>query len=264
MQPALNQNDNIARVIARGMFLLFFFAGAFSAHASTTNGSIDSTHKYAWGAVSGYVNFAPDRGGITITDSAITGYAWSANTGWINFDTAESGVTNNGEGTLGGFAWDSNAGWVSFAGVTIDSSGQFHGQATGGTVNGASYIINFECATCTVTTDWRPASSRPSAGSGGGSSALPQIVTTVTTVTTASEFPQENGTAKESSPQPTESSISGRNTEAVSSSIVNSLENAVSSSVTQTKNIFSNLMYSISYFILSVWHFLLTVWHFFF
>ncbi|MFA5745089.1 MAG: hypothetical protein WC887_02650 [Candidatus Paceibacterota bacterium] len=242
------------------------FISPISVHASTTSGTIDTTHKYAFSNVGGYVNFAPDKGGLTITDSAITGYAWSANTGWINFDTTQSGVTNDGEGTLGGFAWDSNAGWISFSGVTIDSSGQFHGQATGGTVNGVSYGINFECTSCVVSTDWRPASSRPSGSGGGSSSTLPrttptQTVTTVTTVSTAPEFPQEKGTVKKDSPQPIEPSISNGNIEAILSSAANYVENAVSSSVTQAKNIFSNLIHSIWYFVLSVGHFLLTVWH---
>jgi hypothetical protein len=246
--------------------LLFVFAT--SAYASTISGSVDSTNKYAWGNVAGYINFAPTNGGLTITDSGITGYAWSSNTGWINFDTAQSSVTNDGEGTLGGYAWDEGAGWVSFTGVTIDSSGQFNGMATGGTVRGASYAINFDCATCTVTTDWRPASSRPSTApaGGGGSAILPRTTTTktITTVTTVSQtpaFPQEKGTVKKNAPQPTEPGISGGNAGTVSSSVGNYIGNAVSSFVTQAKNMFLNLTHTVWSAVLSVGHFFATAWH---
>ncbi|MCX6788142.1 MAG: peptidoglycan-binding protein [Candidatus Kaiserbacteria bacterium] len=171
----LNRRNNLACAA----LLLLFLTSASSAHASQTSGTIDSTYKYAWSNVAGHVNFAPTTGGLTITDSAITGYAWSANTGWINFNATQSHVTNDGAGNLGGYAWDSGAGWVSFTGVTINSSGRFHGTATGGTVNGASYAINFNCTNCDVRTDWRPASARtttttttstpaPSVSSGGG------------------------------------------------------------------------------------------------
>jgi len=134
--------------------------GAYVAHASTTSGTIDTTYKYAWSNVGGWVNFGATNGGITITDTALTGYAWSANDGWINLAPTQSGVTNDGAGNLSGFAWDAGGGWVDFSGVTINSSGKFTGTATGGTVNGASYVINFDCTNCDVRTDWRPSSSR--------------------------------------------------------------------------------------------------------
>ncbi|MHB8860610.1 MAG: hypothetical protein ACYC48_02645 [Minisyncoccota bacterium] len=121
--------------------------------AYASSGTISSSYKYAWSNVGGWVNFAPTNSTVTVTDSALTGYAWSANDGWINFSPSNGGVTNSG-GALGGFAWDQSAGWVNFAGVTIDSSGKFHGQATG--ANG--YAINFSCTNCDVRTDWRPAS----------------------------------------------------------------------------------------------------------
>lgn len=161
-------------VLALGILLI-----APIAYASATVGSVDSAYKYAWSNVGGYVNFAPTQGGVVITDSAITGYAWSANSGYINFDTNLSGVTNDGEGNLGGFAWGEGAGWISFSGVTIGDDGTFSGTATGGTVNGASYAIAFDCANCDVRTDWRPASARASSGdsedSSGGSSGQSQV-----------------------------------------------------------------------------------------
>lgn len=165
---------------------LLLLAGASVAHASQTSGTIDPAYKYAWSTVAGYVNFAPTNGGLTITDSAITGYAWGANTGWLNFSATNGGVTNNAAGALGGYAWDEGAGWVSFTGVTIDSSGKFRGTATGGTVNGASYVLNFDCASCDVRTDWRPASSRTTGtSSSGGNGAISLIIITAATTTTS-------------------------------------------------------------------------------
>lgn len=149
-------------------FFIFFVltgTGASFAHASATSGTIDTTHKYAWSNVGGWVNFAvASTAGtsyqVTVTDTGLTGYVWSANDGWINLAPAQSGVKNDGVGNLSGSAWDAGAGWVNFSGVKINSSGKFTGSATGGTVLGASYQINFDCANCDVETDWRPASAR--------------------------------------------------------------------------------------------------------
>lgn len=177
-QARQRRNNVVLRGTAYLALSIFFilpiiFAGA--PHASASSGGIDATHKYAFSNVGGYVNFGTANGGVTVTDNILSGYAWSANDGWINLAPALSGVKNNGSGTLSGFAWDESAGWVNFTGVTIDSSGQFQGQATGGTVNGASYAINFDCTSCSVVTDWRPSSRAGFTGS-----ISPIIVTTVT------------------------------------------------------------------------------------
>ena len=75
---------------------IFLFSNI--ALASTTNGAIDSTYKYAWGKNIGWINFGASNGNVSITDSALTGYAWSDNYGWINLNPTNSGVTNNAEG----------------------------------------------------------------------------------------------------------------------------------------------------------------------
>ncbi len=155
MQPVRRKRNS-------ALLALVFLASAPFAHASTTSGTIDSTHKYAWSSEGGWINLAPTNAGISVTDSALSGYAWSTNDGWINFSPTHSGVTNDSNGNLGGFAWDSTLGWVSFTGVTIDSSGKFHGQAVG-----ANETITFDCTNCDVQTDWRPASSRTTPSSGG-------------------------------------------------------------------------------------------------
>ncbi|MEN9338062.1 MAG: hypothetical protein RIQ41_376 [Candidatus Parcubacteria bacterium] len=124
--------------------------------------NIDSSKKYGWSDVGGWVNFSPTNGGVNVNDSTLTGYAWAQNTGWIALDTTQSGVTNDGQGNLGGFAWSQAEGWLSFSGVTIDSDGYFHGSAVG-----ASSTITFDCANCSVQTSWRRPASTGSFSSGG-------------------------------------------------------------------------------------------------
>jgi len=149
---------------------------AVDVSASETNGTINSSYKFAWGENLGWVNMAPQTGGgLSITDSAVTGYAWTSAAGWLNFSA--DGVTNTSEGVLGGSAWSSQKGWIDFTGVTINSSGVFTG--TAGTEGSTAGRISFDCDNCEVRTDWRPASARTSddddsivssGSSGGGSS----------------------------------------------------------------------------------------------
>ena len=162
---ASSQKYSVAWILSLLVFVVSIGTGASLAHASTTSGTIDTTHKYAWSNVGGWVNFAVASATgtsyqVPVTDTGLTGYAWSANDGWINLAPAQVGVKNDGAGNLSGYAWDAGAGWVDFSNVKINPSGKFTGSATGGTVLGASYSINFDCANCDVETDWRPASSR--------------------------------------------------------------------------------------------------------
>ena len=120
--------------------------------ASATDGTIDSSSKYAWGENVGWVNFGTSGGNVHVTDSVLTGYAWSENYGWINLAPAGSGVTNDSNGALSGSAWGENLGYIDFGSVTINTSGQFTGHASG-TNTGQ---INFDCSHCAVVTDWRP------------------------------------------------------------------------------------------------------------
>jgi len=146
------------------LFLLFALSLRVPVFASTTDGTIDTTNKYAWGENVGWINFGNTNGNIHVTDSAITGYAWIANYGWVNMAPTNSGVTNDAEGNLSGYAWGENVGWIDFENVAINSSGVFTGTASG-TVTGT---ISFTCANCSVVTDWRPASTRGDGGGGGG------------------------------------------------------------------------------------------------
>ncbi len=155
--------------------------------ASTTDGTIDSTYKYAEGlnANVGKINFGLTAGNVHLTDTLLTGYAWSETSGWINLSPTNGGVTNNAEGVLSGYAWGENTGWINFAptqgGVTVDTLGVFHGYAWSQNLGWISFNCanNNSCATddFKVQTDWRPLSTRtttvtpsPSTTSTGGGS----------------------------------------------------------------------------------------------
>ena len=96
----------------------------------------------------GKVNLAPTNGGVTVSQTEMSGYAWGENVGWINFGpfvlnnvNDPSGVTINcsgGVGTASGYAWGQNTGWINFGPFTggntaqqvqIDSSGNLSGFA---------------------------------------------------------------------------------------------------------------------------------------
>ena len=112
-------------------------------------GNISATDKWAWGTNVGWVNFAPDNGGVTVYSDHLEGYAWAENIGWLRLGTcsgspcthtnttaANYGVNNDGHGQLSGYAWGTNVGWINFApsngGVTINpASGSFDGYAWG-------------------------------------------------------------------------------------------------------------------------------------
>lgn len=258
MQNLLNKK----KYAVPALFIMAFLANTLVASASS--GNIDPAHKYAWGRVAGYVNFAPTNAGLTVTDSALTGYAWGANTGWINFSAAQGGVTNDGNGTLGGYAWDAGGGWVSFTGVTIDSDGLFHGLATGGTVNGGTYAINFDCLNCDVRTTWRPASSYTTSGSSSGYGSISPIIITSTPPNVSSTVTTVVTTTKVSSPSQPTLNASGKNNpniKILTSTTTTTFKNPTASSTTKTatttakKTIVSsssNFIHSVINFIFSI------------
>lgn len=155
----------------RLLILVLAFALALPAYASETVGTVLPSDRYAWGDLIGWINFAPDDDqgyrGLVITDDRVTGFAWSRDHGWINFNPTSSGqgVTNTPEGDLGGSAWVSSLGWISMQGVTINESGEFVGIA--GNAGTDTARVSFDCSTCSVRTDWRPASVRTGDDDGG-------------------------------------------------------------------------------------------------
>ena len=140
------------------VFLMGLFISAvlaFPVFASNTDGTIDSTYKYAWGENTGWVNFGTANGDVHITDSGLSGYALSENMGWLYLGD----VVNDGEGNLSGYAWSENAGWIKFnptnGGVVINSSGEFTGSALGENIGWIIFDCDYQ-----VKTDWRPQSAR--------------------------------------------------------------------------------------------------------
>ena len=157
--------DKLKSMIILFIFIIGCLVFVPFSFASSTNGTIDSTYKYAWGENIGWINFDSANGNVQVTDSGLSGYALSENVGWINL----TDVVNDGNGNLSGMAWGENVGWIKFnpvnGGVTINSSGEFSGSALSENVG---WII-FDCSTSAcVKTDWRPVSARVVVGTGGG------------------------------------------------------------------------------------------------
>ena len=138
-------------------------------------GNIDAANKWAWGTNVGWVNFAPDNGGVTVYSDHLEGFAWAENVGWIklgactggspcthaNTTNSNYGVNNDGTGKLSGYAWSTTVGWINFdpAGaeqVTMNpATGDFSGYAWGENVG----WIHFQGSSPAykVSTAWRGA-----------------------------------------------------------------------------------------------------------
>ncbi len=145
------------------VLLLIFFGGFWPQITKALTG------KYAWSNQIGWINFNPDNGGFTVTDSAVTGYAWSESLGWINLSPSTQGIVNTTSGVLSGYAWGQNTGWINFSGVSINCGGNFTGSATGDVVG----TINFTCNQCGVSTTWKPSGCSVGGGGGGGDTSPP-------------------------------------------------------------------------------------------
>ena len=115
------KNFSKRNILVFFVFLMgLFISGVFvlPVFASSTDGTIDSTYRYAWTENTGWLNFGTTEGNVHITDSALTGYIWAENIGWISLNcsndnscsTVDYKVSNDGEGTLSGYAWGENIG----------------------------------------------------------------------------------------------------------------------------------------------------------
>lgn len=91
--------------------------------AWASEGNIDATYKYAWSENSGWENFRPTHGGVTVNDTYLSGYAWAENIGWVKLGSGTGPYDNdsktnwgvNRDGSdLSGYAWSENAGWINF------------------------------------------------------------------------------------------------------------------------------------------------------
>lgn len=140
----------------------------FATTEATTTNNIDTTNKWAWNDVIGWVDFNI-TGNVTVSSSSVTGYA-SSGVGYIALDCATSptgdctypyGVVNNGLGTLSGYAWNDAIGWINFKstsgpayGVTVSTStGDFSGFAWNDVVG----WFSFNCADLSIcgTSDYK-------------------------------------------------------------------------------------------------------------
>jgi len=96
-------------------------------------GNIDPFNKYSWSENSGWMNFRPDAGGVTVYEDHLEGWAKSDNIGWVHLEGEGYQVSKEVLGNLSGYGWNENVGWVDFnpaeSQVTIDFEGNFAGFA---------------------------------------------------------------------------------------------------------------------------------------
>lgn len=110
--------------------------------------NISPSEKYAWSENTGWINFKPTNGGVTVNeqDRYLSGYAWAENIGWIklgsgtgpyaNTSAGDWGVNYDANGNCSGYAWSENTGWINFSpangGVTVNTAnGELSGYAWG-------------------------------------------------------------------------------------------------------------------------------------
>ena len=133
------RNQTAVKTVAL-LFCLSLPATAFPWNMSPTN-------KYAWSENTGWLNFGPTGGGVTVNPTYLAGYLWQQNIGWIklgadgsgpygNTGATDWGVNMDSAGNLSGYGWSENMGWINFApsqgGVTISLvTGAFSGYAWG-------------------------------------------------------------------------------------------------------------------------------------
>jgi len=117
-------------------------AVALAASMTWATGNIDTNNCFAWSENAGWINFAPQSGGVTVTPAGLSGYAWAENIGWVQLAYTNQTTYNNTSATdwgvklvgkaLQGFAWSESVGWINFnpqyGGVTI-TNGWFYGYA---------------------------------------------------------------------------------------------------------------------------------------
>jgi hypothetical protein len=99
---------------------------AVAVFAATT---VNSTHEYAYGANTGWINACGDGAhGAVIGRDYCSGYIYSANCGWISLGAGtpangyaygnaaanDYGINHDGLGNLSGYAYGANIGWVNF------------------------------------------------------------------------------------------------------------------------------------------------------
>jgi len=82
-------NAMVKRIMQTGIIFAICF-GLFNLQPASTDGNIDNTYKYAWSTNTGWENFRPAHGGVTVHDAYLSSYAWAENVGYIHFRNVSS------------------------------------------------------------------------------------------------------------------------------------------------------------------------------
>lgn len=95
--------------------------------------------RYAMDPIGDLVDFASSLGGVTVSETRMTGLMWSSTWGWIDLQPPHGGISidviSEDRAELDGFAWNEWIGPIYFGkvdgtgGVYIDKDGYFHGTA---------------------------------------------------------------------------------------------------------------------------------------
>ena len=112
------------------LFFLTIIIILFAASIAIAATNIDSTYRYAWNDLIGWVDFYTTDN-VNVSSTQLLGYA-SSSVGFIALDCATSpngdvcGTSNfkvlkDGTGDLSGYAWNDNVGWISFSGTTTEN-----------------------------------------------------------------------------------------------------------------------------------------------
>lgn len=158
------------------LFITFFLTVAFLGKIAFAGG-IDTTDKWAWNDVAGWIDFHGPGGGVNVVDDRVKNYGffYSNSTSYIALDcqttpngnicpTSNFFVSNDNNGNLAGWGWNDAYGWISFCGnasggstyngstwvcpssptyqVTIDDDGDFHGWAWNEVIGWISFNCN--------------------------------------------------------------------------------------------------------------------------
>lgn len=129
--------------IARGFLVAITLVFALTWAAFAAN--INATNKYAWSETTGWLNFLPTYGGVTVNPTYLSGTVWHERIGWLqlgasaggpygNSTATNWGVNQDVSGNLSGYAWSETLGWINFSpthgGVNINLlTGAFSGYA---------------------------------------------------------------------------------------------------------------------------------------
>jgi hypothetical protein len=82
-QGGLEAKDRIRTHRWNGALFLGIILSLVAVGVALAAGNIDLTNKWAWGANTGWVNFAPDHGGVSVYSDHLEGDAWGESVGWI-------------------------------------------------------------------------------------------------------------------------------------------------------------------------------------